>query len=334
MSQDSGYTQTVQKNLKNGADASAFAKANANTRASRMARSRVSQAGQAMANELNTAEAKRLGLVSGDPESVLTALRNIAANKLNKQHSLVAELLLENPSLITAIEFNITELNLGKYAGLFTKHTDGSLSVTLNMNGHNGKGLTNVLLEEYLHATLWNTVSQPQENLTQSQQEARSRLENLMGEIREAARENGYAPNSPIMDSLGNIDEFIAGIMLSNELQQEILALGKAKNAKKSFFKRIGDAILRFFGKGVTSAEAAEYSNAIVDVITVKSGEGVEASAKTAAKRIAQAAMVQMDRNNMMLRAIGVEKHGLVMNPDSRLRGKLTSHLTQGRGKF
>ena len=307
MSQDSGYTQTVQKNLKNGADASAFAKANANTRASRMARSRVSQAGQAMANELNTAEAKRLGLVSGDPESVLTALRNIAANKLNKQHSLVAELLLENPSLITAIEFNITELNLGKYAGLFTKHTDGSLSVTLNMNGHNGKGLTNVLLEEYLHATLWNTVSQPQENLTQSQQEARSRLENLMGEIREAARENGYAPNSPIMDSLGNIDEFIAGIMLSNELQQEILALGKAKNAKKSFFKRIGDAILRFFGKGVTSAEAAEYSNAIVDVITVKSGEGVEASAKTAAKRIAQAAMVQMDRNNMMLRAIGVE---------------------------
>ena len=306
LSQDSGYTQGVQQNFASGADARAFTKAETRVRRSRMAKSRVSQAGQAMANQLNSAEVARLGLVSGDPESVITALKNIAASG-KKSHALVAELLLENEALIRSVDFTIEELNLGRYAGLYTKNLDGTNSVTINLNGHNGKGLTNVLLEEYVHATLDNAVNTPVESMSPTQRQAYDRLSVLMDAIRQSAVDAGYDTNSPIMDSLGNMDEFIAGILLSDELQQEITSLGAQATAKKGFWKQLLDTILRFFKTGVTSAEAEAYANAIADVIMVRGGAGVEATARTSAKRIAKAAMSRMDRNTMALRAIGIE---------------------------
>ena len=307
LSQDSGYTQGVQQRFASGADARAFTKAETRARRSRMAKSRVNQAGQAMANQLNTAEASRLGLVSGDPESVINALKMIAANRMNKQHALVAELLLENETLIRSVDFTMEELNLGKYAGLYTKNIDGTHSVTLNLNGHNGKGLTNVLLEEYLHATLSDAVNKPVETMAPAQRQAVERLNGLMAAIRQSAVDAGYTQHSPIMDSLGNMDEFIAGVLLSEELQQEITSLGAQANSKKGFWKQLLDTVLRFFKTGVTSAEAEAYANAISDVILVRGGAGVEATARTAAKRIAKVAMSRMDRNTMALRAIGIE---------------------------
>jgi hypothetical protein len=307
LSQDSGYTQGVQQRFASGADARAFTKAETRARRSRMAKSRVNQAGQAMANQLNTAEASRLGLVSGDPESVINALKMIAANRMNKQHALVAELLLENETLIRSVDFTMEELNLGKYAGLYSKHIDGTHSVTLNLNGHNGKGLTNVLLEEYLHATLSDAVNKPVETMAPAQRQAVERLNELMAAIRQSAVDAGYTQHSPIMDSLGNMDEFIAGVLLSEELQQEITSLGAQANSKKGFWKQLIDTVLRFFKTGVTSAEAEAYANAISDVILVRGGAGVEATARTAAKRIAKVAMSRMDRNTMALRAIGIE---------------------------
>lgn len=307
LSQDSGYTQGVQRSFKSGADARSFTREETRVRRSRMSKSRVNKAGQAMANQLNTAEASRLGLVSGDPESVINALKMIAANRMNKQHALVAELLLENEALIRSVDFTLEELNLGKYAGLYSKNMDGTHSVTLNLNGHNGKGLTNVLLEEYLHATLSDAVNTPLELMSPTQRQASERLNVLMDAIRQSASFAGYSQHSPIMDSLSNMDEFVAGVLLSEELQQEISSLGAQSNAKKGFWKQVLEAVLRFFKTGVTSTEADAYANAIADVIRVRGGAGVEATARTSAKRIAKAAMSRMDRNTMALRAIGIE---------------------------
>lgn len=273
----------------------------------RQSRSRIAETDKAIANRANTAEAERLGLISGDPASVIAALEKIAADKSNESHALVAELLLENPDLIGRIDFTIGELNLKDTAGLYTKNTDGSHSVFINLNGHNGKGLTNVLLEEYLHATLSDALTAPDGVLAPEQRQARARLQNLMNEIKEAAIENQYDENAPIMDALANMDEFVAGILLSPDLQKEIKLLGVDAKPKKGFFRRIAEAIMKFFRKGVTAKESDQYVDAITDVITIVNPTMREASIKTRAKRIANAAISNIERGNAVARSLGFE---------------------------
>lgn len=268
-------------------------------------RSRIAEANRKVARAANLAEAERLGLVSGDADSVVAALQKISETG-TPAHKLVANLLLENESLVRDVNFNIISANL-PFAGMQATMTDGSLQVTLNLEGHNGRGLTNVLLEEYVHATLTKVLSKPRSSLTPAQLAAVTRLESLRNEVAEAATAAGYRNNSAIMDSLVNLDEFVAGIMLSPELQLEIKGLG-ADSGGKPFFRKIMDAVLDFFGKGVTAKEASTYADALADVIDL-SRSTVKLSdprMKTRAKRVAAEATATIKATSDAFKATGL----------------------------
>jgi len=269
-------------------------------------RSRLTKAQQKIARAVNAAEVERLGLVSGDPESVINALTVISETG-TESHQLVADLLLENPELIRNVKFTIGESDLAA-AGVQSIMADGSLEVYINLNGHNGRGLSNVLLEEYTHATLVKLINKPVDEMTPAQRAAVTRLNNLMADIKSSALANGYKPNSPIMDSLANLDEFVAGILLSPDLQKEIKALGADANGK-NFFRRIADAIMRFFRKGVTAQESSQYVDAITDVIDLAQSTVTVSDPRfrTRAKRLAQQVTAEMTNTANASRVAGVD---------------------------
>jgi hypothetical protein len=268
-------------------------------------RSRIAESQRKIARAANQAEAERLGLVSGDVNSVVSALQKIAETGTTA-HKLVANLILENVELVRDVKFTIISANL-PFAGMQTTMTDGSLEVVLNLDGHNGRGLSNVLLEEYVHATLTKILSQPRSSLTPAQLAAVTRLDALRQEISEAASAAGYRSNSALMDSLVNMDEFVAGVMLSPELQAEIKGLGADKGGR-GLFRKIMDSILEFFGKGVTTKEASTYADALTDVIDLaQSTVSVsDPRAKTRAKRVVAEVTANMKATSDAFKATGV----------------------------
>ena len=268
-------------------------------------RSRIAESQRKIARAANQAEAERLGLVSGDVNSVVSALQKIAETGTTA-HKLVANLILENVELVRDVKFTIISANL-PFAGMQTTMTDGSLEVVLNLDGHNGRGLSNVLLEEYVHATLTKILSQPRSSLTPAQLAAVTRLDALRQEISEAASAAGYRANSALMDSLVNMDEFVAGVMLSPELQAEIKGLGADKGGR-GLFRKIMDSILEFFGKGVTTKEASTYADALTDVIDLaQSTVSVsDPRAKTRAKRVVAEVTANMKATSDAFKATGV----------------------------
>lgn len=229
----------------------------------RFSRSHITQAQSAAANRFNNADVSRLGLESGDPETVIEALKQIAKSSDNESHKLVANLLLEDTAFIKTVRFEIGEADFS-YAGEYNRLVDGSHSVFLNMNGHNGRGLENVLLEEYVHAFLSDVANKPKEFLTRNQAEAVSRLNGLMELVRKQADRDGI--NDPsLMDGLANIDEFIANFLLSQNFQALVKTVQPPKG-QRGFFSRIIDAIVGIFRK-VNAKEQDLYSDALKDIL-------------------------------------------------------------------
>lgn len=229
----------------------------------RMSRSHITQAQSAVAKQLNTTDVETLGLVSGDPESVINALKNIAKSSKNKSHKLVANLLLEDEAFIKTIKFEIGEADLS-VAGEYNRLTDGSHSVFLNLNGYNGRGLANVMLEEYVHAFVSDTLNKPKELLNEAQRTAVTRLNGLMELVRKQADINGIAEPS-LMDGLVNIDEFVASFLLSKKFQSLVKSVEPQKG-QRGFFGRIVDALVSMFRR-VTAKEKNSYTEALKDII-------------------------------------------------------------------
>jgi hypothetical protein len=229
----------------------------------RMSRSHITQAQSTVAKQVNTADVETMGLVSGDPESVITALKNIAKSSKNKSHKLAAELLLEDEAFIKTIRFEIGEADLS-IAGEYNRLTDGSHSVFLNLNGHNGRGLANVMLEEYVHAFVSDTLNKPKELLNEAQRTAVTRLNGLMELVRKQADLNGITDPS-LMDGLANIDEFVASFLLSKKFQSLVKSVEPQKG-QRGFFGRIVDALVSMFRR-VTAKEKDAYTEAFKDII-------------------------------------------------------------------
>jgi Asp-tRNA(Asn)/Glu-tRNA(Gln) amidotransferase C subunit len=229
----------------------------------RMSRSHITQAQSTVAKQVNTADVETMGLVSGDPESVITALKNIAKSSKNKSHKLAAELLLEDEAFIKTIRFEIGEADLS-IAGEYNRLTDGSHSVFLNLNGHNGRGLANVMLEEYVHAFVSDTLNKPKELLNEAQRTAVTRLNGLMELVRKQADLNGITDPS-LMDGLANIDEFVASFLLSKKFQSLVKSVEPQKG-QRGFFGRIVDALVSMFRR-VTAKEKDAYTEALKDII-------------------------------------------------------------------
>jgi len=229
----------------------------------RMSRSHITRAQVATANRLNNSEVELLGIKSGDPQSVIDALKNVAKTSKNKNHKLVAELLLEDPAFIKTIKFEIGRADHST-AGEYNRLKDGSHSVFLNLNGYNGRGITNVMLEEYVHAFLSDTLNKPKEALSASQNTAVTRLNGLMELVRQQAKSEGI-DNPSLLDGLENIDEFVASFLLSKDFQSLVKSVNPPQG-QRGFFGRIIDAMVNIFRK-VTKKESSVYADALSDII-------------------------------------------------------------------
>jgi hypothetical protein len=235
----------------------------------RLSRAVVDITNKGFFRQRNAADISRLGLVSGDPESVIKALMAIAKSDSNPSHKLVAELLLEDQAFIRRVKFAFGS-SQAPIAGEYVRHADGNHSVFLNTERGNGLGLENVLLEEYVHAFLSDTLTQPLELLSDKQRAARLRLEGLYELTKQAYEqqkkeqgESGY--NASLESGLENMDEFVANFLLDPEFQHFIKIL-PTKQGQRGFFQRIVEAMVSMFRK-VSAKEGTAYSQALKDIV-------------------------------------------------------------------
>lgn len=234
----------------------------------RLSRAVIGKISDVDALEQNTIEAERLGLKSGDPSSVIAALEQISKRSKNKSHRLVAELLLEDKIFIQKVGFSMGQSD-ANIAGEYVRHTDGKHSVFLNMQKSNGIDLENVLLEEYVHAFMSDTLAKPDELLNSRQQTARRRLEGLyqiaQREYRRVADSNSADTNAVLEAGLENMDEFVANFLLDPDFQKFIKTLDTPVG-QRGFFARILDAMVAMFRK-ISPKENALYAAALKDVV-------------------------------------------------------------------
>jgi len=228
----------------------------------------VSEVERVMIERQNAVDLERLGLKSGDPESVVQALKIIAETSDNPSHKLVADLLLEDEAFLKSVEIQIgprgDELN--NIAGEYNFLTDGTHHVFINTRTGNGLGLENILLEEYVHAFLSGVSNKPESELTPNQKSALTRLRNLYTLAKETHEKSGTESN--VLDNaFENFDEFLAKFLLSPRLQSLIKAI-KTPKGQQGFFDRITDALLSMFRK-VTGSEKKIYKQALKDIISL-----------------------------------------------------------------
>jgi hypothetical protein len=234
----------------------------------RFSRSHLTAAERKQAEIDNAADIARLGLVSGDPESVVNALQKIADTSSNPNHRIVAEMLLEDPDFIRSVGFSMTNAPKLDIAGEYSKGTDGVNRVLINTANGNGRGLENVLLEEFMHATLFDIVNKSENQLTKKQRLALQRLKGLRELAAQSYKENYLdkgKSDSLLEDGLANLDEFVGAILLSPEFQTHLKALDPPQG-QRGFFRRVLDAIVNMFRK-VSSQEGDQYVDALKDVL-------------------------------------------------------------------
>ena len=213
----------------------------------------------------NIAEIERLGLENDSPDTVLAALKTISTESNNPSHKLVANLLLEDESFISAVDFHIID-SPANFAGQYVYRKDGTHRVSINIDTGNKLGLENVLLEEYVHAFLSNVTRSNPDQRSDQQNEAVERLNRIYNLAEKQYRNSGI--KDPMLDdAFVDFDEFLAKFLLSPKLQASLKSL-QAPAQQRGFFKRIIDSILSMFRKRkVSKTEAVEYGKALQDVI-------------------------------------------------------------------
>lgn len=257
LSSSSGFTVTNRQ-------AREFAKSIGQVATRLFSRSYVRGEQAQFARNLNDAEVARLGLRDGDSQSVINAIKVIALRNENPNEKLVAKLLLENQSFIRQVAFSLDEVSF-PYAGQFVVMADGTSAVSLNLDGHNGRGLSNALLHEYLHAFVNRVVSAPTELQTEDQRSAIQRLNGILNLVRDTAANNGI--DSPMLtDGLVDLNEFVAHFFTSTDFQNLVKTLTPPAK-QRGFFARVVDAILDVFGMGKSRQSA--YQQAFTDVINL-----------------------------------------------------------------
>ena len=131
-----------------------------------------------------------LGLKSGDSSSIIEALRRIVGvsprtrKDYDKHLVAVARLLLRSPAFINTIELTIDETTQG-YAGNFDTLTDGTPTISININGHNPRGVADTLIHELTHAFVTGVTRKPTAQQTRQESAAIGVLEQTIQGIRE-----------------------------------------------------------------------------------------------------------------------------------------------------
>lgn len=202
--------------------------------------------------QVNESEVERLGLQTGDPESVIQALTVIAETSLDPDNRLVAQLLLKNPDLIRSTNFVIYNVVDGR-AGFY--HTQAGRTgqdiistVAVNLAGYYGTGVESVLLHEYLHAFTSKFINGPTKGLPKSQRKALARLRSLFDELQQFKDAGVGGPAGiEFRDALSSMNEFVAAFFSSDSFQKNLKGLA-ADRSDMSYFRKIMDAILDLVG--------------------------------------------------------------------------------------
>lgn len=191
------------------------------------------------ARTANNADVARYALESNDPESVLTALRIISKSKV-ESHREVAKLLLLAPDFVRSVKFGIVDVR-SDWAGIYDAESN---AVLVNLSGHNGRGLADVLLHEYLHAATVTYFNNPR---TAEQRAAVQRI----NQIRELAiaqtTKKGLMRYAHVRNGLSNNAEFLTYTITAPEFQSMLSTM--TPTGQRSLLSRIIDAVLSFFGK-------------------------------------------------------------------------------------
>ena len=224
---------------------------------------------------LNEAEINRLGIESGNSESVINALKKISKESSNEQNRAVALLILRFQSAIRNIQFVITDIPSNR-AGSFTRGMNGTNMVMVNKAGYYGNGVESVVLHEYLHAITADVLARPESSLTPAQRSAKTRLRGLMQLANKSyasyLNKNGVGLVE-FEAAMINLDEFVATFFSSPDFQRHLKMLRQTEKEGRNFFIRIYDAILDIFGIKPKSDIDKAFS-ALVDLASVANIDG------------------------------------------------------------
>ena len=187
----------------------------------------------------NSEDIARYALESNDPESVLTALRIISKSKV-EHHREVAKLLLLAPDFVRSVKFGIVDVR-SDWAGIYDSESN---AVMVNLSGHNGRGLADVLLHEYLHAATVTYFNNPR---TAEQRAAVQRINQIRELAITQATKKGLMRYAHVRNGLSNNAEFLTYTITAPEFQSMLSTM--TPTGQRSLLSRIIDAVLSFFGK-------------------------------------------------------------------------------------
>ena len=251
-----------------------------------LSRSNISAAERATIKAENEADIERLGLESGNPDSVIKALKEVAKNSDNPSHKVVADLLLRDTDLIKGVKFVLGETT-ADIAGKYIKGNDGSHTVFINVTSGNGRGLVNTLLEEYVHAFISDTTSATEAQIAEKSSQVQTTLKQLSA-VFDSAKESYESqkersgPVPSLENALVDLNEFTAQFLLSEEVQKHVRDLKPAPN-RSSFFSRFLTNLAMLF-PNVGRGDASKVAESLEDVINV--GGNTRSTTTTNAKAL------------------------------------------------
>ena len=201
----------------------------------------------------NIQEIEDLGLVSGNVESVLEAIRLIKEKGTPEFLRPLAKVILDNSEFVKTIIFKIesTEQDFsGEYDG------NGQPTITINPRGATGEsGIAGTLLHEYAHAFSVDFAAMPVELRTPEGNRLFAELE----AHRAVARVKAKKLNDEIfLNGTSNVEEFIAYTLTSQEFRgflgpsllekvlrfvAKVLTLGQAKLPPTALEKSVANAM-------------------------------------------------------------------------------------------
>jgi hypothetical protein len=219
-----------------------------------LANSYITSNQQAAAAKANLAEADKLGLKSGDVDSVFTAFSRIE-NDMSYPLSLrLAARILQGSRGLTGDTQFVMRSEDSQAAGRHITSENGQTTVVLNIRGSNGESLASVLVHEYMHDFLTVAINSDPASLTPQQAAALKTIQTLFAQTKAALKSAppALADDPRLTDGLANLDEFVAHFFTSTAFQAKVKELGGTASARGAkgvgFFQRIMDAIMDFFG--------------------------------------------------------------------------------------
>ena len=238
-----------------------------------LSRSNISSAERSAITAQNESDIQRLKLESGNPESVIEALKDVSKNSDNPSHKVVADLLLLDTDFLKKVKFVLGSAT-ADIAGKYVKGLDGSHTVFINKTSGNGRGLVNTLLEEYVHAFISDITSATDAQIEGMPRGTKTRLKALSTVLTNsrtayAKQKKESGPVPALENALVDLNEFAAQFLLSEDVQKHVRSLVPPPN-RSSFFSRFLTNIVMLFPKA-GAKDVKEAAKALEDVLDVGS---------------------------------------------------------------